>query len=101
MSTPLAPWTRRVREILSDGEWHTYDELVAAAGPLVPPGRARRDAEKHRLRRSGVPVRVYQRVGELEVGRRSIVVRSIRQLERGRHVETVDRRARIRVEVSS
>ncbi len=31
MSAPRAPWTDRLLEVLADGEWHTYDELAAAA----------------------------------------------------------------------
>lgn len=39
------PWGLRLREILADGQWHSREELVVAAGPFVPPGRAIRIRE--------------------------------------------------------
>jgi hypothetical protein len=94
MSTPLAPWTARVLEILADGDWHTYDELVAAAGPLVPPGRSIRTAERVRANLSGrrndtVKPRTLQWAEPVDAGRRRIVIDSVIQLSRrqGRPLE--------------
>lgn len=38
----------RVLELLADGDWHRYDEIVGDAGRLVPSGRASRRALYHR-----------------------------------------------------
>ena len=48
----MSPWTARVLDVLADGEWHTRAELLAAAMPLVPPGKAYRMGEWRRLRSS-------------------------------------------------
>lgn len=42
MSGPRKPWGKRVWEILQDGQIHKLGDLVAEAGPLVPPGQAYR-----------------------------------------------------------
>jgi hypothetical protein len=94
-----APWTDRILELLADGEWHTYDELAAAAGPLVPPGHARRTAERNR--RSNARTGHSSEHGrvrpadELAVGRRHIVVAAIRSLTRSSKVEARDGRVRV------
>lgn len=87
MSPPRAPWTDRLLEVLADGRWHTYDELVDAAGPLVPPGRAIRHTEDNRARlsarRNGTarPRRgPWDKGDPLVHGRRRIVVEAIKKL---------------------
>lgn len=49
MPTPRSPWTQRALDELADGEWHRYDDAIAAALEMVPPGRAYRVAEANRL----------------------------------------------------
>jgi hypothetical protein len=95
--TPRAPWTKSIVEILEDGSWHTYDELVANSGPLVPPGRARREAERlrrHTAERRGPDLGRVRPTDELAVGRRSIVVHAVRRLAQLGRVEIKDRSAR-------
>ena len=102
MAMRRTAWSAKILEVLSDGEWHTYDELVDSAGPLVPPARAIREAEKNRARNvsaNGVPSptkRAWARRGEpLEIGRRYLVVKSLGGLRLFGHVETRDGRARL------
>lgn len=44
-----SPELRRARHILSDGEWHDYEALLRELMRMVPPGRAARAAERHRV----------------------------------------------------
>jgi len=46
-----APYARRLDEILSDGGWHTVDELVAQVGPLIPEADALRISERERTQK--------------------------------------------------
>jgi hypothetical protein len=39
----------RARHILADGQWHDYEALLRELMRMVPPGRAARAAEKHRV----------------------------------------------------
>ena len=94
MPTPLAPWTARCLEVLADGCWHTLDELVDAAGPLIPPGRAEREAEHQRIRmlnQRGTGPRPRdpgQRWADpIDSGRRAIVRHALIGLVRGRRIE--------------
>lgn len=34
------PWTQEMLEVLADGEWHSFDELIRAGAPHVGPQRA-------------------------------------------------------------
>lgn len=45
MSPPLAPWSRRILDLLADGAWHDRDEILEAAAAMVPPGKAFRRGE--------------------------------------------------------
>jgi hypothetical protein len=45
VSPPLAPWSRRILELLADGAWHDREELITAAMATVPPGMAFRRGE--------------------------------------------------------
>lgn len=98
MSTPLSPCSVKILEVLADGQPHTYDELVAVAGPLIAPGRAARYAGDHRahIRRGrpgpGQPVRERD---PIEVGRRGLVVRTIISLRRVGRITTTDGTAQI------
>lgn len=40
---------QRARHILSDGKWHDYEDLLRELMRMVPPGRAARAAERHRI----------------------------------------------------
>lgn len=57
MGSPPAPHTVAILEILSDGQWHTRDELIAKAGVKIPPGRAVRKAEGERSRQRARPTK--------------------------------------------
>lgn len=50
MSTPRSPWMVKVHELLADGDWVDREELMAAAMPVVPPGKAERQAKVERNR---------------------------------------------------
>lgn len=48
--TPVgSPELQRARHILSDGRWHDYEALLRELMRMVPPGRAARAAERHRV----------------------------------------------------
>lgn len=92
------PWTTRVLEVLADGEWHTLEELVEAAGPLIPPGRATRQAhysrdwQRARRRADGRPeasaaAREARTDGAEMTGRRQLIVASVNSLVRYGRVE--------------
>lgn len=51
---PRTPWSIAIRRLLSDGEWHDRDELLAVASRAVPPGVAWRRAEQHRIQTARV-----------------------------------------------
>lgn len=44
--TAHTPHGRVVDDLVADGAWHDLDELVAAAGPHIPPGVAWRAADR-------------------------------------------------------
>lgn len=98
MSTPLSPCSVKILEVLADGKPHTYDELVAIAGPLIAPGRAARHAATARARLrshrggAGQPLREQEAV---DVGRRSLVVRTIISLRRTGRITTTAGTAQI------
>lgn len=85
----LTPHTARLREILSDGKWHSRDELIAKCGPLVQAGQAMRRREKSRknqrkevrdrpqIRRDGE----YSDEYYIAIGRRNIIVDSFSSLK--------------------
>lgn len=55
MAPPVTPWGKAVDAVMADGDWHSLDELVDAAGHLIPPGVAirRGEAEQARFRTTG------------------------------------------------
>ena len=82
------PWTLKVLEILEDGEWHNYKDILSIAAPLVPPAVAWRKAEANRethYRRAGREVKDRQK-GErndtIKTGQRTYVNTAIRGLAR-------------------
>lgn len=102
MPTPRAPWTAKVLELLADGRWHTVDELVDAASPLVPPGRAAREAERCRvaqqLDRTGTTTpRIFDRGDPHASGARRLVVSSLWGLSRRAVIEHDQPRALYRL----
>lgn len=48
MAVTTTPWGLAVDRILSDGEWHSSEEIIASAGASVPPGVAYREGERRR-----------------------------------------------------
>jgi hypothetical protein len=44
----MSPWTVKMMDLLSDGEWHDLEEVMQLGMAAVPPGRAWRAAEKSR-----------------------------------------------------
>ena len=62
MATPRSPWMVKVHELLASGDWVDREALMAAAMPLVPPGKAtraaayQRDRQDAARRRRGDPV---------------------------------------------
>lgn len=89
------PWTEKILEILSDGEWHDYKDVRDSAARLVPPGVAFRQAEANRVRhyqRQGREV-VERKYGSREdtvlSGQRAFVNKSLTNLIRRGRVEAV------------
>lgn len=74
-------WRVRAEEILADGEWHNYGEVIEALMPLVPPGVALRKNES--ARRKGKPTspvnRQVQRTETqlIRAGQRSVVTQML------------------------
>lgn len=64
MPAPETPWARRLREILADGEWHNYEDVLTELATLVPPGRAFRvtknEEEQQQKRGHAVKTRDHQ-----------------------------------------
>lgn len=87
-------WYLRLMEILSDGEWHYYEDLVKECAPLVPPGQAWRAAEKNRVKyyvRAGKPVepRHYgDRNNTILSGQRSVIQGTLVTIRKMRASET-------------
>lgn len=79
MPNPKSAWRARLEEILADGEWHRLDDLVRAAGPLVPEGKAVRRGERERVRTRLVPGERERcdRDTAVATGRRDIIRRSL------------------------
>jgi len=87
------PWTLKVLDILQDGEWHNFDEIVSECMPLVPPGVAWRKAEKNRQQhydRQGRPQqdRHYgDKNTTIQTGQRMLVAIGVRGLARHGRIE--------------
>lgn len=89
------PATAAMLAVLSDGEWHDRDELVAAGADVVPPGEATRAARTMRVRRAqrrradGVPEQPNQarRLDDVTTGSREIARRRLKDLARKGRVE--------------
>lgn len=83
----------KLRQVLSDGLWHTLDELVDVTGDLIPEGRAERRAETERQRRRGrdsypPPSRQQgDRDRAVASGRRRIVRRTLASMDERGFVE--------------
>lgn len=84
----MAPHTARMRQILSDGRWHTREELIVECGPLIEPGRAMRQRERARVTqrksidyRPQIERRVYSDEYYIAIGRRSLIVESFSALK--------------------
>lgn len=97
MSNPLSPWMVRCVELLGNGEWRERDWIVAEAAKRVPPGRAKRVAERLRARQQ------LREVGEIRprsrpksdeflirVGARRVVYDSLIASTRLEHKKTED-----------
>lgn len=88
------PWTIRLLEVLDDGRARTLDELVRAAGPLVPPGRAARisasERARDRARRHTTHPAVHRERDSIDRGQRVIVIRSLHGMARSGRVVHVD-----------
>lgn len=82
--SPVKPWTRHFFEALQSGEPQTYAKVLVEAAAFVPPGRAYREAERHRESRrtkDGVTtprVKAYNSATLIREGSRSIVRASLR-----------------------
>lgn len=79
------PILDRAKELLADGEWHDYEELLSELGKLIPPGMAFRAAERSRrnsLKSRGLEVKPrtveqpYERL--VATGRRVILMDKLR-----------------------
>lgn len=69
-----SPILVRAVELLEDGQWHNYADLVRVLSKMVEPGRAMRRAE--RVRAAGGPPERYRAVEDyrlIQSGQRSIV----------------------------
>lgn len=107
MPTPRSPWMVKIYELLADGAWHDRETLVLAAMPLVPPGKAARQAAYDRARLAatrraqGVPtIPSNGRPQDTQtVGARAKVTHSLSAATRRGHLErrTVDAHPQIRL----
>lgn len=73
LKSNIHPWTTKIVDVLQDGEWHPYEEVMEATSFLVPPGMAWRKAEESRLRHY---TKTGQPPGERVRGNRSDTIRS-------------------------
>jgi hypothetical protein len=95
MPPPRKPWTQAAIDVLSDGEWHSREELLDVMARHVDPARAvelrrrRRDSQR-RLRHGGVigdrPTAVAD---EIRAGSRLQACTALDNLER--HNSAVER----------
>lgn len=75
------PWSIRIVELLAERGEMSEAELIAEAGPLIPPGRARRRREKDRARNEKSRKGRFESSGprlvsiemQIEYGRREII----------------------------
>lgn len=92
----MQPWTRRITDLLADGEWHDSGAIIAAAAAAVPPGIAYREGERDRQRKrpDGPGPRVRgDRQTSISVGAKKLVRRSLSNMSRnGRIDRTPDTR---------
>lgn len=76
----MRPWTRKITELLADGEWHDREQVLAIGAAAVPPGIAFRRGELDRARKRplGPGPRVRgDRATSIATGARTIVQRTI------------------------
>lgn len=89
------PWSKRLVEVLRDGEWHDYGDVVKEASQEVPDELAYNKAEYYReyhYRRRGLEP-ASRRYGDkddtIRTGQRFIVSKAIQQLKRRGEVEVL------------
>lgn len=94
------PWGQAIDAVLADGLWHHRDEILDAAIPAVPPGKAYRTGERIRTqKRSTSPAkrtRGDQAVG-VATGAREVARQALRSRLRHGNVERDGSRYRRRV----
>lgn len=98
MASRRAPWSERLLEILSDGEWHDYERTVLDCMVLVDRGRAYKKSEEARKRqqeRRGQAPTARVRGDAIASGQRSIFVDSLQQYIRNGHVQKEGVRLRL------
>ncbi len=94
MPNAITEETRRLMEVLSDGQWHTYEDVVAKVAVTVAPGRALRFYES---RNTYSPPNGQERIrpepdeaSKIASGQRAIVVKAINSIKR-KHFEMEER----------
>lgn len=75
---PQKPWGKKAEEFLSDGKVHKFEDVVAQAGPMVPPGQAFRAGTKR--------TDVVDRDAVIYAGRRRILFSHLRAMEKSGQV---------------
>lgn len=87
------PWTQKLLDQLSDGEWHDYKTLIKEVSLVVPEDLALEKAEYYRSRhylKAGNPVaeRTHGDVtNTIKTGQRLVLSRAIQSLSRRNRVE--------------
>lgn len=69
-----------IDELLSDGEWHSFSEILRVVGPSVNAAQARRSGVRQRetARRKGSKIEVLsKRVPDLDSGTRLIIRKTL------------------------
>lgn len=82
MPTPQTTWATAITRHLGDHGPATVDELVAACGHHIPPGRAHRQAEDERSRCVPDPTPRGPSDATVAIGRRSLIRRAANRLVR-------------------
>lgn len=87
-------WHRKLLDILSDGEWHDYEQLIQECAPMVPPGLAWRKAEQNRLKyyerekREAEPRHYGDRTNTILTGQRAVIQRALVNIRKQRRMDT-------------
>lgn len=82
MPTAPTPWATAITRHLATHGTATLDELVAACGHHIPPGRAHRQAEDERSRCVPDPTPRGPSDATVAIGRRSLIRRAANRLVR-------------------